>query len=661
MALDDFRKVNIILNKANQRILETQIAKVGDANGRELVVQITNNGVIEDQTGTTLKLNWQHENGNQDSTNFNVVDIKMGVFSVFYPKEMLYKGKVDASIEIASNGQITNSMNFEIDVQADVFDGEAGTVNGVFISLADVNKKLDDREAEYEELKTRQSSVETQFNSIQQELTGKDVVSAPEIIAARNGEENLKARLDKEYQEVSTQLAQTDFVAQVSRLIGGYEKMYYKRENSIGWVSVMLLNKDEHITWTFRNNEYDDFYILGDCFAGGVTRDLAIYQNKNYDTTTGTWVTSAQNTHYTTEVGATMTTYFDGEKIEFHHYADNRGGIWEFVLDDDTENKVSVSTWSETAIATNNKVLFEGLKFGTHKLVGTFKGDDPSHVPSSGAGTSRGWVYVNGLNGYLTYRSFKTQLINSRVQDIMVGFSNKEFAFSLRKSGTTQSYQFVPMHNSIGTAFEKEPVKFIADSQILSEADISNLTVGEFYECTKFSAIQSVYGRNPASNSENLVEINANVTISKDGNVEITGKLKPLTNVDIENGYAIMFPMNKSATTKVITSKNNEYPTVLTDGSRTNLNAEGDTTKSLIFVSSENDDYVSSLRFNDMKNTLRIGEEKGDVDMWIEHRDANMQKLYFRQFSNAIMTPAETFKFSATFNCAKVIDVYNLI
>ena len=203
MALDNFRKVNITLNKANQRVLETQIAKVGDANGRELVVQITNNGIIEDQTGTTLKLNWQHENGKQGSTTFSVVDIKTGIFSVYYPTEMLYKGKVNASIEITSNGQITNSMNFKIIVQADVFDGEAGNVDGVFISLAEVNKKLDDREVEYVELKNRQTTVENQFDAIQQDLTGKDVVSAPEIIAARTNsqgimEDTLKDRIDNQ-------------------------------------------------------------------------------------------------------------------------------------------------------------------------------------------------------------------------------------------------------------------------------------------------------------------------------------------------------------------------------------------------------------------------------------------------------------------------------
>ena len=47
------------------------------------------------------------------------------------------------------------------------------------------------------ETKERQSRIETQFNSVQQELTDKDVISAPEIIAARKGMETLGDRLDE--------------------------------------------------------------------------------------------------------------------------------------------------------------------------------------------------------------------------------------------------------------------------------------------------------------------------------------------------------------------------------------------------------------------------------------------------------------------------------
>lgn len=54
----------------------------------------------------------------------------------------------------------------------------------------------------------RQADVEEQFKNVIDATTGKDVISAPELIAARNGEANLKARLDKEQQNVTAQLAQ---------------------------------------------------------------------------------------------------------------------------------------------------------------------------------------------------------------------------------------------------------------------------------------------------------------------------------------------------------------------------------------------------------------------------------------------------------------------
>lgn len=56
----------------------------------------------------------------------------------------------------------------------------------------------------------RQDNVENQFQDVLDETTGKDVINGPEIIAARNGETNLKARLDKEKNEVAAQLDHTD-------------------------------------------------------------------------------------------------------------------------------------------------------------------------------------------------------------------------------------------------------------------------------------------------------------------------------------------------------------------------------------------------------------------------------------------------------------------
>lgn len=61
----------------------------------------------------------------------------------------------------------------------------------------------------------RQDSVEAQFQSVLDETTGKDVISAPEINAAKVGADNtnypnLKQRLDTEHNQVTEQLAETE-------------------------------------------------------------------------------------------------------------------------------------------------------------------------------------------------------------------------------------------------------------------------------------------------------------------------------------------------------------------------------------------------------------------------------------------------------------------
>src|SRR5690606_22681816 len=55
-----------------------------------------------------------------------------------------------------------------------------------------------------EETKNRQDNVESQFQAVLDETTGKDVISAPEVTAARVGVDgtqysNLKQRLDSEH------------------------------------------------------------------------------------------------------------------------------------------------------------------------------------------------------------------------------------------------------------------------------------------------------------------------------------------------------------------------------------------------------------------------------------------------------------------------------
>lgn len=54
----------------------------------------------------------------------------------------------------------------------------------------------------------RQADIEEQFQSVIDGTTGKDIISAPEILAARNGEANLNDRLTKKEQEFEIEMAQ---------------------------------------------------------------------------------------------------------------------------------------------------------------------------------------------------------------------------------------------------------------------------------------------------------------------------------------------------------------------------------------------------------------------------------------------------------------------
>lgn len=76
-------------------------------------------------------------------------------------------------------------------------------------SIHDGIKKINE---EVENTTDRQDSVEAQFQSVLDETTGKDVISAPEINAAKVGADNtnypnLKERLDTEHNQLSSQLA----------------------------------------------------------------------------------------------------------------------------------------------------------------------------------------------------------------------------------------------------------------------------------------------------------------------------------------------------------------------------------------------------------------------------------------------------------------------
>lgn len=123
MSLDRFRSVDIRIDKADHYFMSSQFAKGGDYNGRTLVVQITNGGLIETQAGITVNLGWRHESVNNSGLDpFEVVDAAQGIFEISYPREMLNPGRVTAVIQIIDGEIITETKNFVVQVEKSPID-----------------------------------------------------------------------------------------------------------------------------------------------------------------------------------------------------------------------------------------------------------------------------------------------------------------------------------------------------------------------------------------------------------------------------------------------------------------------------------------------------------------------------------------------------------
>lgn len=127
MELNQFRDVDIVLDKANDNIIQKQFVSAGDRDGRSLTLQVTNEGSIGEVPGLTANLLWtNHSSGLSDLSAFSVVDRLTSVFKIEYPQNMLTAGKVTAQIQLLHNGKVTHSKKFEIIVL-----NVAGNLKGV--------------------------------------------------------------------------------------------------------------------------------------------------------------------------------------------------------------------------------------------------------------------------------------------------------------------------------------------------------------------------------------------------------------------------------------------------------------------------------------------------------------------------------------------------
>ena len=194
MVLENFIiDTTITWDRVSKSIFEHPQAKPG----RKLRVQVTNAGVIEDLTGSTLNLGWKNQANNIEGLDvFTAVDITKGLFEIAYTSGMLSNvGSLKASLLLIDVSEVTiaESNDFVVRVAASSVSQNAGQSVGSWTALAEILLNEDARvqneagrvQAELTRAQTFDDLVDSEMiaQNVATKLTEKELTYAPRMLS----------------------------------------------------------------------------------------------------------------------------------------------------------------------------------------------------------------------------------------------------------------------------------------------------------------------------------------------------------------------------------------------------------------------------------------------------------------------------------------------
>ena len=128
MTLDKFRETFVTWDKASKKVYQPLRVSGSDEKGRKIVVQVVNDGVVEDLTGVMFSLYWKTRKGVDGLDPFTVKNAKEGIFELFYTNRMLQNVGVlmGSFVLVDATGRIV-SEEFNITVTGKIDDSAAGS------------------------------------------------------------------------------------------------------------------------------------------------------------------------------------------------------------------------------------------------------------------------------------------------------------------------------------------------------------------------------------------------------------------------------------------------------------------------------------------------------------------------------------------------------
>jgi hypothetical protein len=234
--------------------------------------------------------------------------------------------------------------------------------------------------------------------------------------------------------------------------------------------------------------------------------------------------------------------------------------------------------------------------------------------------------------------------------DVLHSWSNKEFALNVKPTGTSLASQWLPEHINVPTVFA------VSQRCYFDDAEVTDWTPNPAIRPVKsVRIVQQMLGNHPNDPANPHAEIDCVHTFSANG-VSVKAKVEWLRAVTYRPATGMMLPVVGPFAAKLATNLGNRYDATATNGSTTNL-TENDQASSYAFVHGSSgtngeSDTVVAMTVHDIAKTFRYGQpvrrSSGSI-VWLQHRDAMMQKLYPQAFEQHNAAAGETYECGGTY------------
>jgi hypothetical protein len=259
----------------------------------------------------------------------------------------------------------------------------------------------------------------------------------------------------------------------------------------------------------------------------------------------GGWANTAANNPYATVIGDSLNFSFTGTGFDIVTYGDNRGGIFEVIVDGTLVT--TYSCWFTSAgynyIRTN---VVRGLAQGLHTVQLRYAGADPLNPPTGGV--ARGWISRSIL---ATPTGADLRLYGVlRVTDLRDTFavahqlwsteSNAEVAIQARPVGEVAAAQFWPRH-AVAQVNTQDATRMQVDGVVLDTTALS----ATWSNGVEVICRQAQRGFHTAQAGSPWIQCASEHVINRAG-VSYRMRLQLLRDVESVAAYAAMVPADNT-------------------------------------------------------------------------------------------------------------------